>query len=64
MKEGKVKFYNKEKGFGFITEDGSKKDIFVHANDLNGLEIHEGDAVTFETKDGKKGPCAFNVELV
>lgn len=63
MKTGTVKFFNEAKGFGFITgEDG--KDTFVHANDLNGLKIKEGDKVTFETQQGKKGLNAVNIELV
>ena len=50
MKKGTVKFYNESKGFGFITEDGSKTDYFVH---ISGLvdEIREGDAVEFDLKE-------------
>lgn len=63
MNKGTVKFFNDAKGFGFITnEDG--KDIFVHANDLKGLKITEGDKVSFDTADGKKGPMAVNIELI
>lgn len=61
MKTGKVKFYNEEKGFGFITEDGGK-DIFVHASGLVD-EIRENDQVTFEVTEGKKGPNAVQVKV-
>lgn len=62
MNKGTVKFFNVAKGFGFITgEDG--KDTFVHANDLDGLKIKEGDKVTFDVTEGKKGKVAINVQL-
>jgi CspA family cold shock protein len=62
MKKGTVKFFNNSKGFGFIQEDGSKEDIFVH---MSGVidDIHENDEVTFETAQGKKGINAVNVQL-
>jgi len=63
MQEGKVKFFNNEKGFGFITPNGSTEDIFVHANGLID-EIRENDNVKFETEQGRKGLNAVNVELV
>jgi len=53
-----------DKNFGFISTDGSEKDIFFHANELQGTtfeELREGDAVTFETADSDKGPKAVNV---
>lgn len=63
MKNGTVKFFNESKGFGFITEEGSKTDHFVH---ISGLvdEVREGDVVTFELKEGRKGLNAINVTLV
>ncbi len=62
MKNGTVKFYNDARGFGFITDDESSTDYFVH---ISGLvdEIKEGDKVTFELKEGKKGMNAVNVTL-
>jgi CspA family cold shock protein len=63
MQTGKVKFFNSGKGFGFITPDGGGKDVFVHANDLGGAQIHEGDTVEFEIVQGKKGPQASNVRV-
>jgi len=58
---GKVKFFNQTKGFGFIAgEDG--KEYFVHSTGLNsGVSIDEGDAVTFEVIQGDKGPKAAKV---
>lgn len=61
-KNGVVKFFNQEKGFGFITVK-NEKDVFVHANDLNGITIKEGDKVSFETAEGKKGTNAVEVDL-
>ncbi len=63
MKNGTVKFFNESKGFGFIIEDGSKQEYFVH---ISGLidEINEGDAVEFELKEGKKGLNAVNVKVI
>lgn len=63
MKEGVVKFFNEEKGYGFITPNDSGKDIFVHANGLID-EIREDDRVSFETQEGRKGLNAINVQLV
>jgi len=63
MKEGTVKFFNGEKGFGFIKEDGSSEDVFVHSTGLID-EIRENDRVKFETEQGKKGINAVNVELI
>ncbi|MEQ6168765.1 MULTISPECIES: cold shock domain-containing protein [unclassified Ekhidna] len=63
MQEGKVKFFNTEKGFGFITPNGSSDDIFVHVNGLID-EIKENDMVQFETEQGRKGLNAVNVELI
>ena len=61
--EGKVKFFNTTKGFGFIEPTDGTKDIFVHSNALNGVEINEGDLVTFETEDTQRGKAAINVVL-
>ncbi len=61
MKKGKVKFYNRVKEFGFITEDETGKDFFVHATGLIDI-IADGDPVTFEIGEGRKGPMAINVK--
>ena len=63
MSKGTVKFFNDTKGFGFIAEEGSGKEHFVH---ISGLvdEIREGDEVEFELKEGKKGLNAVNVKVI
>lgn len=61
-KEGKVKFFNTEKGYGFIIEKDSQESYFVHVNDLE-EEIDAEDKVTFEIGSGPKGPIAINVQL-
>ena len=63
MSTGTVKFFNGEKGFGFITPDDGGKDIFVHANGLDGITIAEGDKVSYDTEEGKKGLNAVNVTM-
>ncbi len=60
--QGTVKFFNESKGFGFITTD-SGEDVFVHISALDGLSINEGDSVTFEVVDGKRGKAASDVKL-
>lgn len=62
MKKGKVKFYNETKGFGFIIDDESSEEIFVHATGLQ-EEIRENDNVVFDVQEGKKGLNAVNVKL-
>jgi len=63
MAQGTVKFFNDSKGFGFITEEGSDKDHFVH---ISGLidEVREGDVVEFDLQEGRKGMNAVNVKVV
>jgi CspA family cold shock protein len=60
MNKGTVKFYNESKGFGFIVDDESKTEYFVHVTGLID-EINEGDAVEFELQEGKIGLNAVNV---
>jgi CspA family cold shock protein len=64
MQRGTVKFFNTAKGFGFITPDQGGKDVFVHANDLNGASITEGTKVEFDVVQGQKGPQASGVKVV
>ncbi len=63
MNKGTVKFFNESKGFGFITDEDSNNEYFVH---ITGLidKINEGDYVEFELKEGKKGLNAVNVKVV
>ncbi|MBK9732778.1 MAG: cold shock domain-containing protein [Chitinophagaceae bacterium] len=63
MNTGKVKFYNKSKGFGFIIQDGTNEEIFVHATGLIN-DIRENDNVSFEISEGKKGPNAIDVKVI
>ena len=61
METGIVKFYNEDKGFGFIAPDNGGKDLFVHSTSIDAGPITEGDKVEFEIGEGKKGPAAQNV---
>jgi cold shock protein len=63
MSKGTVKFFNDSKGFGFIKDEASEKEYFVHVSGLND-EIRENDEVTFDLQEGKKGLNAVNVKLV
>jgi len=62
MSKGTVKFFNESKGFGFIKEENSPKEYFVHSSGLN-ESITENDEVTFDLETGKKGLNAVNVKL-
>ena len=63
MSKGTVKFFNDAKGFGFITEEGSNTEHFVH---ISGIidEIREGDEVEFDLAEGRKGLNAVNVKVI
>jgi CspA family cold shock protein len=61
--QGTVKFFNSEKGFGFIKHDDSNKETFVHVSGLIN-DIKEGDHVEFDLQEGKKGLNAVNVKLI
>lgn len=62
MKKGTVKFFNHLKGYGFIKEDGSDNEYFVHSTGLVD-QIKDNDTITFDVESGRKGPCAVNVKL-
>jgi cold shock protein len=66
---GTVKFFNQDKGFGFITPDGGAKDVFVHISAVQGSGLNglaDGQKVSFDTEPDKrgKGPKAINLQLV
>jgi len=66
MSEGKVKWFNEKKGFGFIANnDGG--DVFVHFNDIQAIgfkTLQEGASVSFDIENGPKGPSAVNVKAL
>ena len=66
MERGIVKWYDGVKGYGFITPDVGKKDIFVHSSNVNNLEraLETGDRVEYEIGESPKGPQAKNVQLL
>ncbi|MFF7127969.1 MULTISPECIES: cold-shock protein [unclassified Streptomyces] len=64
MATGRVKWFNAEKGFGFIQQDGGGPDVFVHFSAITGTgfkELNEGDQVEYDVTQGPKGPQAENV---
>lgn len=61
MQEGKVKFFNESKGFGFIANSHNNEDVFVHATGLID-QVGQNDDVTFDIERGKKGFVAVNVK--
>ncbi|PQJ16085.1 cold-shock protein [Aureicoccus marinus] len=61
---GTVKFFNESKGYGFITNDETGQDIFVHVTALNGTQLNEGDKVEYEETEGRKGTVAAEVQVI
>jgi CspA family cold shock protein len=67
MATGTVKWFNDEKGFGFITPDDQSKDLFVHHSSIAGdgfKSLAEGARVSYEAEQGPKGPAAANVQTI
>ncbi|MFD8727779.1 cold-shock protein [Streptomyces sp. NPDC059611] len=64
MASGTVKWFNAEKGFGFISQDDGGPDVFAHYSNISGSgyrELNEGELVTFDVTQGQKGPQAENI---
>ncbi|MEV6581365.1 cold-shock protein [Streptomyces sp. NPDC051582] len=64
MASGTVKWFNAEKGFGFISQDEGGPDVFAHYSNISGngfRELNEGEQVTFDVTQGQKGPQAENI---
>ena len=68
MSQGKVKWFNSEKGFGFIEPSDGSDDLFVHFSEIQSgggyATLDDGQKVEFEVGDGPKGPCATKVQAV
>ncbi|ELS03228.1 cold shock protein [Xenococcus sp. PCC 7305] len=64
MPQGTVKWFNVEKGFGFIKPDEGDKDLFVHHSEIQGQTLNDGDKVEFGVGEGRKGPCAIEVKKI
>ena len=62
MATGTVKWFNPNKGFGFISQDEAGKEVFVHSNELNGVYINEGYKVEFDIVETEKGLSAQSIK--
>ncbi len=63
MPQGRIKWYDEQKGFGFIEQENGK-DLFVHKSEIQGRSPAENDTVEYEVGEGQKGPCAVSVSIV
>lgn len=63
VSKGKVKWFDADKGFGFIEQENGE-DLFVHINEIQVPTLYEGDTVEFVVGEGRKGPCAMDVNVL
>lgn len=61
MANGTVKWFDVQKGYGFIAQE-TGEDLFVHHSEIDGDSLREGQTVEFDVGEGQKGPCAVNVK--
>ena len=61
---GEVKFYDKKKGFGFISPDADMDDLFFHSSALGGVDVYDRDIVDFEVSEGPKGLVAVKIQVI
>ncbi len=64
MAQGQVKWFDPQKGYGFIEPQDGGQDLFVHHSEVHSESLNEGQRVEYEVGEGKKGPCAVNVRRV
>jgi cold shock protein len=64
MKTGTIKFFNSTKGYGFLLDDETHQEIFVHITGLIDQPINQNDRVSYEVQDGRKGQNAINVKKI
>jgi CspA family cold shock protein len=64
MQTGVVKFFNETKGFGFVVDDASGQEIFLHVTGLNGTKVRENDHIEYDVVEGRKGLNAVNVKKI
>jgi CspA family cold shock protein len=64
MRTGTVKFFNESKGYGFITDSETGRDIFVHVSGLKTESLREGDKVSYVEEEGRKGKIAAQVTVI
>lgn len=63
MSKGTIKWFDQEKGYGFIQQDEGD-DLFVHHSETDGYALNDGDKVEYEIGEGRKGPCATKVAKI